>query len=124
MTDHRRYFIFSHFEEYSLNKPQVEITLLKSFISDKNCDSIQGVFYASAFLCKIEKTNDTIIVLNICRRPDEFLKREYEGPKGFRIDSSSVHNSHPERVFATIDESILARKYKYLIADIRNYLED
>lgn len=112
------------FKEYSINKAQIQITLLKSFISNTNCDSLNKLFYANAFLCKIEETNDTIIVYSICRKPVDFLRNDYSGPKGFRIDSSTVIRNHPDRILTTIDKFTLTKKYRYLVADIRNYLED
>ena len=114
----------SEFEEYSISKSQIQITLLKSFISNGNCDRVNSLFYANAFLCKIYETNDTIIVYNICKKPVDFLRNDYSGPKGLRIDSSTVSKNHPHLVLTIVDKVILTKKYKYLVADITNYLED
>jgi hypothetical protein len=115
---------FSELKEYSLNQGQTDITLLRSFINNGKCDSIKNVFYANAFLCEVNKTKDTILVYSICRKPFEFLKDNFTGPMALAIDSAKVVKYHPDQVLTAIDDLLFAKRYKYVVADIGNYLEN
>lgn len=105
-------------------KKRMEITLLKSFLSEAKCSSDKREYYANTYLCKVDQTNDTLLVFTICRTAYPFLKPGYSGPKGFAIDSSNIEINYPEEVLTTLDDSTLAKRYPYLVGEIRNYIED
>jgi hypothetical protein len=110
----------SEYQEYSLTKSRTELTLVKSFINDKECDRMKDVIYANAFICKIDNMPDTIIVFSICSKAYKFLKNDYKGPLWLILDSSKVVQNHPAVVFTNVDKSVLLRKYRYVIGDINN----
>jgi hypothetical protein len=62
-----------------IGKRQIEITLVRSFIHDKKCTNDSETQFADAFLAKVDATNDTVLVLSLCRNTFEFLKPKYKG---------------------------------------------
>lgn len=112
----------SELKEFSIRNKTIEIVLLKSFISKLTCDSLKHLIYANAFLCKVNKSDDTIIVFNICEKAPLFLIPDYAGPRGLVIDSSKVVRSYPGEILTIIDDQALNR-YQYIIADIDNYID-
>jgi hypothetical protein len=113
----------SESQEYSLGKSRTELTLIKSYINDKDCGKVNEAVYANAFICKVDDKPDTIIVFSICSKAYKFLRNDYKGPRWLIIDSSKVVQNHPSIILSNIDKSILLRKYRYVIGDINN-LED
>ena len=94
------------------------VILIKSFIVNRKCDSARKIFYANIFLCKTNSNNDTIMVLSFCKPPYEFIKENYKDDRDLIIDSSKVMQSYPNQATVDIDDSIIKKRYKFIVADI------
>jgi hypothetical protein len=108
----------SDFKKYLLKEEHTSVILLKSFIVDRKCDSTKQRFYANAFLCKTAIKNDTIIVFSICKPSYSFLKENYKDERDLIIDSSKVFKSFPEQIFVNIEDSILKKRYQFVVSDL------
>ncbi len=102
------------------DKRQIEITIIRSFILDKDCDNNGTREFADAFLSKVNGTNDTILVLSICKKTFDFLKPKYKGSLWLVIDSSKIELKYPKEIITNIDELLDIDKYKILNAEINN----
>lgn len=109
---------FSNFEKYSPTEEHTSVILLRSFIINNKCDSAKGIFFANAFLCKTAVSGDTVIIYSICKPPYPFLKENYKDERDLIIDSSKIFRNYPEEVYVNIADSILKKKYKYIVADL------
>lgn len=105
------------------DKRQIEITIIRSFILDKDCDNRGNRVFADAFLSKVNGTNDTILVLSICRKSFDFLKPEYKGSLWLVIDSSKIESKYPMEIITNIDELVDIKRYKILNAEINNLID-
>lgn len=101
-----------------LEEEHTSVILVKSFIVDRKCDSAKQIFYANIFLCKTTLKNDTIMVLNFCKPPYDFLKENYKDERDLIIDSSKVLKSYPNQATVDIDDSIVKKGYRFIVADI------
>lgn len=108
----------SDFNKYMLKEEHTPVILIKSFIVDRKCDSAKQIFYANVFLCKTNPDNDTIMVLNFCKPPFDFLKGNYKEERDLIIDSTMVLQSYPSQAIVDIDDSIYKKGYKFIVADI------
>lgn len=103
---------------YLVKEQHTSVILLKSFIVNKKCDNAKQEFYANAFLCRTTLTNDTIIVLNICQVPYNFLKKNYKDERDLIIDSSKILKNYPDQVFVNIHGNIIKQGYRFMVADL------
>jgi hypothetical protein len=101
-----------------IKEEHTSVILLKSFTTKRKCDSATQVFYANAFLCKTTATNDTILVFTICKPPYDFLKESYKDERDLIIDSSKVFKNYPNQVFVDIEDSIIKKGYRFIVADL------
>ena len=102
------------------DKGQVEITIIRSFILDKECDITSDRKYADAFLSKVNDSQDTILILSVCRKTFDFLKPKYNGPLWLVIDSSNIEAIYPKEILTNIDELLVIKRYKLLCSEINN----
>lgn len=114
----------SELKQYSITQRQTEITLLKSFVLNKDCNVQQTKErFADVFLAKVKNTNDTILVFSVCRKTFPFLKSDYKGARWLVIDSLKIAKDFPQEVNTSVDKSIDIKKYKIIVSEINN-LED
>jgi hypothetical protein len=109
---------FSDFKKYMVKEEHTSVELLKSFITKRKCDSEKRAFYANAFLCRTTVTNDTILVFTICKPQYDFLKENYKDERDLIIDTSKVFKSYPDQVFVNIQDSIIKKGHKFIVADL------
>ena len=109
--------------KYPIFQRQTEVTLINSFIINKECNKSQKEKYADVFLVKVKNTKDTVLVFSVCKKTFPFLKKEYKGPQWLVIDSVNVAKSYPTMVITSVDKSIITRKYNFIVTEIYN-LED
>jgi hypothetical protein len=102
------------------DKGQVEIKIIRSFILDKECDINGDRKFADAFLSKVNNSQDTILILSVCRKTFDFLKPKYNGPLWLIIDSSKIESTYPKEIFTNIDELLVIKRYKLLCSEINN----
>ena len=102
-----------------LKEEHTPVILIKSFIVDRKCDSAKQLFYANIYLCKTNPDNDTIMVLNFCKPPYGFLRENHNDERDLIIDSSMVFQSYPNNATVDIDDSIIKKGYRFIVADIR-----
>ncbi len=114
----------SELTNYPIIQRQTEITLLKSFIINEDCnDHANEKKFSDVFLAKVKNTNDTILIFSICKKTYPFLRNDFKGPRWLVIDSETVAKQIPSTVISIIDKSILDKNYKIVVSDINN-LED
>ena len=113
----------SELTNYPIIQRQTEITLLKSFIINEDCNNHTNEKFSDVFLAKVKNTNDTILIFSICKKTYPFLRNDFKGPRWLVIDSETVANQIPSTVISIIDKSFIDKKYKIVVSDINN-LED
>ena len=113
----------SELTNYPIIQRQTEITLLKSFIINEDCNNHTNEKFSDVFLAKVKNTNDTILIFSICKKTYPFLRNDFKGPRWLVIDSETVANQIPSTVISIIDKSFINKKYKIVVSDINN-LED
>lgn len=113
----------SKLTNYPIIQRQTEITLLKSFIINEDCNNHTNEKFSDVFLAKVKNTNDTILIFSICKKTYPFLRNDFKGPRWLVIDSETVAKQIPSTVISIIDKSILDKNYKIVVSDINN-LED
>jgi hypothetical protein len=113
----------SELTDYPITQRQTEITLIKSFIINKDCHKQKKDKFSDVFVAKVRNTNDTILIFSICRKTYPFLKNEYKGPRWLVLDSGKITKNFRSSVITTIDKSIMVKKYKIIVSEINN-LED
>ncbi|MBZ5858554.1 hypothetical protein [Flavihumibacter profundi] len=112
----------AEFEKYKFKDRHTSIILLKSFLINRKCNPADSILYGNAFLCKTTLTNDTILVLDLCKPAYKYLDEDYKFERDLNIDTTNISNSTPIAVILNVDKSVLKKKYKYTIAEI-NKLE-
>lgn len=113
----------SKLTNYPIIQRQTEITLLKSFIINEDCNNHTNEKFSDVFLAKVKNTNDTILIFSICKKTYPFLRNDFKGPRWLVIDSETVAKQIPSTVISIIDKSFIDKKYKIVVSDINN-LED